>query len=147
MSPTSHWGVSPQQSIEAEADRRGKATFVAECIALLRGEDADAALVFALGGPAADRVLAGRADERLAYWLRVWAARGLFWAWDAAATDAVVAALSDDAWRVREMACRVIAKHQVAEAFDEVGSLRTDAVKRVRVAASRAVAVLTEIGA
>jgi HEAT repeats len=55
----------------------------------------------------------------------------------------VIAALGDDHWRVREMACKVIARHQVGDALPAVARLRDDPVPRVRAAAARAVVHLT----
>mgnify|MGYP006137620203 CR=1 FL=1 len=49
------------------------------------------------------------------YWLRVWATRGLLWAWDDIALETVGAALDDDAWRVREMAVKVVARHRLED--------------------------------
>lgn len=76
------------------------------------------------------------------YWVRVWAARGLLHGWDESAADvatpAVVAALADDAWRVREMAAKVVRRWQLAEAATAVAALRKDDVPRVRAAAQRA---------
>jgi HEAT repeat protein len=98
----------------------------------------------ALGGPAARRVITGEDKQ---YWLRVWAARGLLWAWDATAGPAITTALGDEHWRVREMACKVIARHQVGAALSVVAELRDDPVPRVRTAAARAVVLLTAAGA
>ena len=90
------------------------------------------------------RVISG---ENKQYWLRVWGARGLLWAWDEIAVASVTAALRDDHWRVREMACKVIARHQVGDALPVVAELRDDPVPRVREAAARAVVLLTAAGA
>ena len=138
------WGLTPRQSIEAECARRGKDAVVAGCVDLLAGREADPDLVIALGGPGATRVVNG---ENKRYWLRVWGARGLLWAWDDAATAAVTAALGDDHWRVREMACKVIARHRVGDALPVVADLRDDPIPRVRDAASRAVVLLTAANA
>jgi HEAT repeat protein len=81
-------------------------------------------------------------SEVNAYWLRVWGARGLLWNWDARATDAVRRALSDEAWRVREMAAKLVARHVIDEAQPDVVELVHDPVPRVRAAASRALALL-----
>ena len=78
-----------------------------------------------------------RADEML--WLRVWATRGLLWAWDGRAVDSLRGALLDDAWRVREMAAKVVARHLVGDLLTNVATLRGDPVARVRHAAERAV--------
>lgn len=126
---------SPRDAIHEECQRRGRARFVQGCIDLLGGvSQGGAALVFALGGMPARWVVTGEPSgpDR---WLRVLAARGLLWEWDDAAAPAVVAALSDQAWRVREMAAKVVRRHLVVEAFDRVAALRDDPNHRVRAAA------------
>jgi len=69
--------------------------------------------------------------DRYRYWLRVWGARGLLWAWDDAAAPATIAALDDDAWRVREMAAKVVGRHLVDDAIPALEQLRDDPVPRV----------------
>ena len=122
------WGMTPRQSVEQECGRRGTAQVVAGCIGLLAGRDADADLVYALGGPAAESVLGPhpRRDQR--YWLRVWAARALLYAWDDSAQNAVLAALEDESWRVREMAAKVVARRELGEAVRAVADLQHDPV-------------------
>ena len=73
----------------------------------------------------------------------MWAARGLLHAWDDSATEAIIHATDDEAWRVREMAGKVVARHRVGDALDAVAALRDDPVPRVRAAAQRAVVILT----
>jgi HEAT repeat protein len=126
-----------------ECARRGTGELVAGCIELLGRHDADDALVVALGGPAARAVL----DSGQQYWLRVWAARALLYAWDETARAAVLAALSDESWRVREMAAKVVARRRLGEAIAVVSGLRHDPVERVRQAAARATVILTATGA
>lgn len=111
----------------------------------------DPALVRALGGPGADAFLDGstRADT---YWLRVWGARGLLWALDDESVDGAVVgavrrALGDEHWRVREMALKVVARHEIGDALPAVVELREDPVPRVRSAATTTVASLTAAGA
>jgi hypothetical protein len=141
------WRLTPRQSIAAECERRGKAAVVAGCIDLLRGrQDTDDALLIALAGPAAEAVLDGSAGGKAGYWPRVWAARGLLHAWDDRATGVIIQATADDAWRVREMSAKVIARHHVGDALLAVSQLRTDPVPRVRAAAERAVVRLTATG-
>jgi hypothetical protein len=138
------WLLTPRQSVAAECERRGRAAVVAGCIGLLQGrQDADDALLIALAGPAAQAVLDGSAGGRQGYWPRVWAARGLLYAWDGRATAVIIQATADDAWRVREMAAKVVARHRAGDAFPAVSRLRTDPVQRVRAAAQRAVVLLT----
>jgi HEAT repeat protein len=60
------------------------------------------------------------------------------WAWDAAALPAVEAALQDEAWRVREMALKVVARHRLEDALPAVAERQGDPSTRVRAAASRA---------
>jgi hypothetical protein len=143
----------PQLSIEAACARRGRQAVIDRCGGLVtEGEtrsdyESDDELIEALGGPRARAVLdAGpRPDQR--YWIRVWAMRGLLWAWEDSAFGAVLAGLADPAWRVREMSAKVVARHRLGEALATVAELRDDAVPRVRAAATRAVAVLTASGA
>lgn len=134
----------PKEAIMAECARRGKDELVAGCIMLLRAEPVDDALVLALGGEHAARVLDSGPDAQ--YWLRVWAARGLLWAWDNAAVSALVDALSDDHWRVREMAAKVVARHRVGAAFETVELLCSDPVPRVAQTAQRAIRSLISSG-
>jgi HEAT repeat protein len=76
------------------------------------------------------------------YWLRVWALRGLLWLSDDVATVSVVASFTDECWRVREMAAKVVARHLLDVALPSVVSLQQDPVRRVRRAADRAIARL-----
>ena len=137
MKAKSSWGMTPRQSVEQECSRRGKSEVVAGCIALLNGRDADAELIVALGGPPARWAATGE-DPGPSYWLRTWAARGLLWAWDYSALPALIVALDDDAWRVREAALKVVARHKLSDATAKVIALQNDPVARVRSAASRA---------
>jgi len=134
--------LTPQQVIEAECARRSTRAVNDGCARLIAGDYDDTALIRALGGRGADKFFDGRphADH---YWFRVWGARGLLWAWDGSAFDAMTLALGDEAWRVREMAAKVVARHLLGEALPAVAALRTDPVPRVRAAAERAVALLT----
>ncbi|MGN6793865.1 MAG: hypothetical protein ACTHJW_15875 [Streptosporangiaceae bacterium] len=139
--------MTPRQSVRAECDRRGRDAVVAGCIALLDGEGADETLLLALAGPAAEYVLAGGEGGPGGYWPRVWGARGLLHAWADVAAPAIIRATADEAWRVREMAAKVIAKHQVGDGLGAVVKLANDPVPRVRAAASRAVMILSASGA
>lgn len=142
-------GSTPKQRIIAERARRGAPAFIKGCADLLHGryDNVDDNFVRALGGEHAVSVLSGGEGGKGGYWPRVWAARGLLHAWDDTATEAIIHATRDDAWRVREMAGKVIAAHRVGDAFDAVQALRTDKVPRVRAAAARAVVMLTAEGA
>lgn len=137
--------ATPRERIAYEVRNRGRGAVIESCVALLQGAEVDADLILTLGGAPATWVLdqSGGGQD---YWLRVWAARGLLWAWDDTALDAVVAALADEAWRVREMAAKVVARHLFGDALPAVLGLREDPVPRVRAAAERAVVRLTAAG-
>jgi HEAT repeat protein len=143
MEPGASWDMTPRQSVEQECARRGEADVVAACVALLAGGDADRPFIFAIGGPAAESVLGPhpRRDQR--YFLRVWAARALLYAWHDDAQQAVLTALTDESWRVREMAAKVVAKRKIGDALPVVAGMSADPVPRVRAAAARATVILT----
>lgn len=141
----SAWGKTPRESIELVCARRGKNAVVAGCIELLGGGDVDAELILALGGPPARWVITGEPSGP-PYWVRVWATRGLLWAWDDAALQSIEVALNDDAWRVREMALKVVARHNLEDTLLTVVELQEDPVARVRAAASRALMRISATG-
>jgi hypothetical protein len=142
-----YWALTPAESIKLECGRRGQDAVVDGCIRLMRGESVDVPLVEALAGPASGVVLDYEPGDEKRYWLRVWGARGLLWAWDDRAVDAIRDGLEDPHWRVREMSAKVIAKHAVGDLLEAVAEVRDDPVPRVRSAATRAVTVLTAHGA
>lgn len=130
--------ATPRQRIHAECEIRGLDAVVDGCLALLGGGEVDPPLLQALGGSSA---------LSCDYWLRVWAMRGLLWAYSERAVPAVLAGLEDEAWRVREMSCKVVARHQLGEAVPRLAVLQDDPVQRVRTAADRALVWLTATGA
>lgn len=138
--------LTPKERVASECARRGDLAVVATCRDLVRGRSVDPDLLIALAGPGATKYFDGRPHDDV-YWWRVWGARGLLWNWDASATDDVRVALTDDAWRVREMALKVVARHQLGDLVDDAAARREDPVPRVRAAADRAIAVLTASGA
>lgn len=128
--------MTPRRSVELEIQRRGRDRVVSGARALVRGDEVDPQLVLALGGPPARKLLDG--DVHLDdYWLRVWGARGLLWAWDDDALPEIRIALSDPAWRVREMALKVVARHGLDELVGLVAGLTQDPVVRVQQQAHR----------
>jgi hypothetical protein len=134
--------LKPRQRIAAECASAGRAALIAGCVALLGGrpDEVDDRLITMLGGDAARHVLDGAEGGRSGYWPRVWAARGLLHAWDdhaaetgaaigaatdeatGEATDAIIGALGDHAWRVREMTAKVVAAHRIGRALDAVAA-------------------------
>ncbi len=106
MPAGSGWDLTPRQSVELECARRGRGLVIAGCVALLGGQDVDDNLIMALGGPAGRVVLDDGPKQRNQYWRRVWGARGLLYAFDESAAEAITEALGDEHWRVREMAAK-----------------------------------------
>ena len=81
--------------------------------------------MFALGGPAAEAVLGPHPRQDQRYFLRVWAARALLYAWDdRAARPRCDGARRRASWRVREMAAKVVAKRQLGDALPAAAALR-----------------------
>ena len=142
MNDRSSRGKTPQESNREHCAKRGKDSVVGGCIDLLEGREVDGELILALGGPPARWVVTGEPSGP-PYWLRVWALRGLLWAWDDVALSSVEAALHDEEWRVREMALKVVRRHTLADTVTAVAALQEDPVARVRAAASRALVRLT----
>jgi hypothetical protein len=136
--------MTPKQSIELECDRRGRRVVVEDCVAIVSGRHVNNDFLRVIGGPSAENVLQGRDGGVDGYWPRVWAARGLLHVWDDVATDAIIDATAHEAWRVREMAAKVIARHRVRPAVDAVVILLDDEVARVRAAANRAIRIVGE---
>jgi hypothetical protein len=140
---------SPRERVLLLALRVGERAVAIWCAELLSGAveagDPRRPPIAWLGGRHAAARLAhgGFAGTAHEYWPRVWAARGLMYAWDVGAEEAVLAGLRDPAWRVREMAAKVARKHRVAEAEPILSHLLDDAVPRVRVGAESA---LTSLG-
>ncbi|MGI6878159.1 HEAT repeat domain-containing protein [Microbacterium sp. gxy059] len=71
----------------------------------------------------------------------VWGARGLLHIGPPAHPGVVVAALDDDAWRVREMALKVLIRHELDDPAGRLADLTEDPVARVRAQALRALGV------
>lgn len=106
--------------------------------------DVDPTLIYALGGPPAQWAVSG-GEGGPDYWLRVWATRGLLWAWDDRALPVIEKALSDPAWRVREMATKVAARHDLDNLLQQLEQLRDDPHRRVVAAAERAIARIVTV--
>jgi hypothetical protein len=141
--------TTPAQRVGAACDRWGEGEVVRRCAAQLVadpaapvGDQLDLAVV--LGGLRDPDFLAGGRPPGNAYWARVWAARALRYAWVDSAAPAVVAALDDDHWRVREMAAKVVGQRELADAADRLAQLLDDDTPRVRAAAARALGAVGE---
>lgn len=142
--------MSPGLRVAAACERHGADVVVRACLDLLADRDADPDIVEALGGDHARQLLAQGVPQVHAYWLRVWGARGLLYAWHAApgtdVDEGLAAATTDPHWRVRETVCKVVAKRLRGDVLEAVLPLRDDPVERVRRAAGRAVVRITAAG-
>jgi len=110
------------------------------CADLLTGADPHeyAAELVYLAGVHTRSVLRGELAD---YWVRVWGARGLRYAWVDSVAPAVVAGLRDEHWRVAEMSVKVAGLRELGEAGDGVAALAGHELPRVRAA------VVTTLGA
>jgi hypothetical protein len=139
--------ASPRLRIESECRRVGADAFILRCNAMLAGQEESPEFILVLGGRGAQQLLGAESRGSQEYWLRVWAARGLLWAGVGDDTTALQGALHDEHWRVREMACKVVARHRVGDLLDDVAVLRADGTARVRAAAARAAMRIIESAA
>ncbi len=135
--------MTPQLRINRACERFGRAEVVRRCFDLLAGGE-DHELSVILGGAHAQQLIANGIPEDQSYWIRVWAARGLLWAGVGERAEDLRAALSDGSWRVREMTCKVVARHRLGDLLEDVAALETDPIPRVRAAAARAAARIIE---
>ncbi|MGI8879926.1 MAG: hypothetical protein ACR2KJ_05305 [Jatrophihabitans sp.] len=106
--------ASPAQNVLRLRELAGADAVAEWCAGLLSRriayDDPHAPSLAWLGGaPASHELRRGHLVERdMDYWPRVWAARGLLHAYLPSARNAIVGSLDDPAWRVREMAAKVV---------------------------------------
>ena len=121
----------PRLLLDGAVQRFGRATVRHWCEELLAGHvDAD--------DPRYPRIewLGGTEDWK-PYWARTWGGRGLLYAGPPDRPRVVQEALADDHWRVREMAIKVMAAHDLDDPDGAVERCLDDANHRVRAAAER----------
>ncbi|MDF8263187.1 HEAT repeat domain-containing protein [Luteipulveratus flavus] len=133
---------TPRETVAQACERWGEPEVARRCAALIGGAH-DGGLVALLGSRAAtDEAWMARSVNQ--YWMRVWGARALLYAWSTEAEPAVVAGLADDHWRVREMCAKVAVQRAIGAAADPAADLVVDPVERVRVAALRVLGAVGE---
>lgn len=125
-------GETPREAVAALVASHGSVWVVDRCVDVLTRGEIDGALLVELSGRHAERVLQGREGGAEGYWPRVWALRALLYAWEPRASSAVTASLSDESWRVREMALKVTIRHHVPVTSSLRATLARDPVARVR---------------
>jgi hypothetical protein len=142
--------ASPRDRTAMACAAYGSEVFAHWCADLLAGragyEDPDRPSITWLGGRhAVAELRRGPLAERgQDYWPRVWAARALLYTWVPDAAPAVQRALTDTAWRVRELAAKVARLRELGEAADVLAALAHDPTGRVRAAAIRALGAIGE---
>ncbi|MGP7960037.1 HEAT repeat domain-containing protein [Sanguibacter sp. A247] len=124
------------ERIAAAVAHYGESDVVQRALALLRGENAGKDFLLYAGGRHARGILNG---APALYWPELWGARAFLHVWDDAAADEIVAALGNQAWRVREICLRVVLERGVP-ALGAIVLLTDDKNARVRSAALRALA-------
>lgn len=135
---------SPRERIERLVEHIGEPAVASWCAQVLTGAAAydspsRPSITWLGGRHASGELRRGDVDRRRQdHWPRVWAARGLLYAWDPAAAEAVLAGLHDPAWRVREMCAKVVRRRGIAAAEPILDRLLDDRVARVRMAAEAA---------
>ncbi len=127
--------ASPGDRIALAVERFGEADVADRAAALLTGTNEGEEFLLWVGGRHAQGVLDG---APALYWPEVWGARALLYAWDDGAAPAIRDGLGNQAWRVREMCCRVVAARALPFGAELVPLLR-DEVARVRGNAARAI--------
>lgn len=123
-----------EKRLAVAVERYGEANVVERAVSLLAGNYEGEEFLLFVGGEHAQGILDG---APVLYWPELWGARALLYVWDESATHTVTEALSNPAWRVREMGARVVAAREVPAA-EALAALTTDRVARVRAAAARA---------
>lgn len=141
--------MTPAERVADACRRWGDAEVVRRCGRLLRSgpgaiHDDLLELVMVLGELTDRDWLAGGKPPGHGYWARVWAARALLYVWNDEASPAVLVALTDEQWRVREMAAKVVLARELAEGVEALVHGCADPVPRVRIAAARALAAVGE---
>jgi len=127
--------------IAAASERHGEAVIVERAVSLIEGNNEGKEFLLIVGGEHAQGILDG---APVLYWPELWGTRALLHAWDDSAADAVRSALSNQAWRVREMATRVVATRRI-EAHHQLVALLTDETARVRASAARALGTVGSV--
>lgn len=131
---------SPATRIAAAVAQFGERAVADRAAALLTGANEGEEFLLWVGGRHAQGILDG---APALYWPEVWGARALLYAWDDVVGPAVEAGLHNQAWRVREMCCRVTVERELPYAA-AAASLLSDEVARVRAAAARVIGLLGE---
>ncbi|WP_256971543.1 HEAT repeat domain-containing protein [Microbacterium esteraromaticum] len=137
-SPSVPVDLPPKKRLAAAVERYGEPSVVERSLSLLAGNNEGEDFLLYVGGDHAQGILDG---APVLYWPELWGARALLYVWNDSAAPAIIDAMNNPAWRVREMSARVVAARELSAA-SELSALLTDKVPRVRVAAAKALAAV-----
>jgi len=126
--------ASPADRIAAAVKIYGERDIVDRAAALIGGANAGEDFLLFVGGKHAKGILDG---APALYWPELWGTRTLMYVWHDSAKVAVQSALTNQAWRVREMAAKVVHLRELP-LTDNLLPMLSDEVGRVRAAAARA---------
>ena len=132
--------ASPAERIAEAIAKFGEPEVADRAAALLSGANEGEEFLLWVGGRHARGILDGAPPL---YWPEVWGARALLRAWDDSVSGPVRLGLHNQAWRVREMCCKVVVSHDLPFAAD-LRTLLTDETPRVRAQAARALGKVGE---
>lgn len=132
--------AAPGARIAEAVTRFGEQSVAERAASLLMGANEGEEFLLWVGGQHAQGVLDGAPPL---YWPEVWGARALTFVWVDSAAAAVHRGLTDQAWRVREMCCRVVLLRKLPET-DALLTIVADENPRVRVAAARALGAVAD---
>ncbi len=137
--PAAHAADLPiEKRIAVAVAQYGETAVVSRSISLIAGNNEGEDFLLSVGGEHARGIINGAPPL---YWPELWGMRALLYVWNDSATVAVTAGLQNQAWRVREMSCRVSATRKIMVRA-EVTALLVDEVPRVRAAAARALGAI-----
>lgn len=119
----------------------GETEVIERALSLMDGNNEGEDFLLFVGGEHAQGILDG---APVLYWPELWGLRALLYVWSDDATTAVVNALHNTAWRVREMAARVIIARNLPAAT-ELTELLVDETPRVRIAVARALGAVGKL--
>lgn len=127
-----HFSTAVTARIATAVETLGYTSLVDWAMRLLSGETTPDAAgepdIHLLGGMAAIEP----------YMARVWAGQALLHTWHHSAEDAVVVALADEDWQVREIAAQLVGHHKLTQVKALTSLLADDPYPHVRIAAARA---------
>ncbi|MFG1623554.1 HEAT repeat domain-containing protein [Kribbella sp. NPDC049227] len=141
----------PREVVLRACAGHGQDTVIDWCIDFLTGEisgedayGADLPKLAAITGSAHPGGWSEPVDPVNYYWIRVWAARVFLYVWRDDVVDALLVAVKDPAWRVREHVARITAKHELGQLADALVPDLSHELPRVRAAAARAIGAAGE---